>query len=155
MKKKPKTGRILILLLLVFLLAQALRPAKNNGAAAGPNDIRTVVPVPDSTMAILQKSCYDCHSNHSDYPWYDQITPVNWWVTHHINEGKRELNFTEFAGYTAKRKAHKLEEIVKSIKQGWMPLDSYLWMHGDAELSEAQKQALIAWATASKKLVQP
>lgn len=155
MNPRHKKRRILFILLLLVIAAQAIRPKKNDGKAAGPRDITIAVTVPDSSLAILKKSCYDCHSNHTDYPWYDRITPVNWWVTHHINEGKHDLNFTEFADYSLKRKLHKLEEIAKSLKEGWMPLNSYLWTHGDAKLSEAQRQNLIDWATASRKRLQP
>lgn len=148
-----KRQKILLVLLLVFLAAQAIRPKKNDGSSNGPKDITTVVAVPDSVQALLKKSCYDCHSNHSDYPWYDRVAPVSWWITNHINEGKRGLNFTEFADYTSKRKAKKLDGIAKTVQKGEMPLNSYLWMHGDAKLSEAQKKTIVDWANAAKQTI--
>lgn len=130
---------------MLFLAAQAIQPSKNRGNASGPKDITQVAQVPDSVMTLLKKSCYDCHSNHTDYPWYDNITPVNWWVGHHINEGKEEVNYSTFGEYTAKRQAKKLEESAEQIEKDEMPLKSYLIMHGDAKLSDAQKQVLINW----------
>ena len=130
---------------MLFLAAQAIQPAKNQGKASGPKDITQVVQVPDSVMTVLKKSCYDCHSNYTTYPWYDNITPANWWVAHHIDEGKRELNFSTFGEYTAKRQAKKLEESAEQVEEGEMPLNSYLIMHGDAKLSDAQKRMLINW----------
>lgn len=142
MKKKW----LLIGVLVLFLAAQAIQPTLNRGTASGPNDITRVVSVPQDVAGILEKSCYDCHSNHTDYPWYDRIAPVSWWVADHVNEGKRELNFTEFASYSPKKQRKKLEESGETVEKGEMPLKSYLIMHGDAKLTEAQQKRLIDWS---------
>jgi hypothetical protein len=146
MKKK-----ILIGFLAIFLIAQFIQPTKNNGNASGPEDITTALHVPENVMAVLKKSCYDCHSNNTIYPWYDNITPFNWWVADHINEGKDELNFSVFSGYPTKRQKKKLDEIAKTVEKGQMPLKSYLIMHGDAKLTSPEKELLINWARASAK----
>jgi hypothetical protein len=156
MQKKRKRGRIFLIILVLFLLAQLIQPAKNQGSASGPQDITQALAVPDNVMGLLKKSCYDCHSDHTSYPWYDNIFPANFWVADHIKEGKRELNFTSFASYTEKRKYKKLDEIAKTVEKGIMPLNSYLWLHTDAKLSEADKKTLVDWASSEKaKLPQP
>lgn len=155
MKKWSKSKKVLVALLAFFIIAQAIRPAKNAGNATGPRDITSVVTVPDSIMGVLQKSCYDCHSDHTDYPWYDQITPVNWWVDQHIKDGKRELNFTTFGEYPVKKMVRKIEEIGETIEKKEMPLPSYLWMHGDAKLSSSERTAIINWVRVSQKALQP
>lgn len=155
MRRWSKRKKILLGLLLLFVAAQAVRPPKNIGKPSGTSDIATVVTVPDDVMAVLKKSCYDCHSDYSNYPWYDEITPVNWWVAHHIKEGKRELNFTQFGSYSARKKNHKLEEIAETVEKGSMPLKSYLVMHGDAKLTDAQRRAVITWANESRRRVLP
>lgn len=106
--------------------------------------------VPDSIQHLLQTACYDCHSNHTNYPWYADVNPVGLWLNHHVNEGKRKLNFSEFALYDARRKAHKLEEIAESVEKHDMPLASYLWIHDEARLTAAQRKAIIDWANAAK-----
>lgn len=141
MKKKLLIGFVVLLLAI-----QLIRPSLNTGAAAGPNDITQAMAVPADVRTILEKSCYDCHSNHTTYPWYDRIAPVSWWVANHIKEGKLELNFTEFATYSAKKQGKKLEEIGETVEKGEMPLKSYLITHGDARLTEAQKKTLVDWA---------
>ncbi|RYF85126.1 MAG: cytochrome C, partial [Chitinophagaceae bacterium] len=80
-------------------------------------------------------------------------TPVNWWVAHHINEGKRKLNFTEFGNYTVKRQSKKLDEVAETVESDEMPLNSYLIMHGDAKLSTDEKKLLIDWAKAAMNQV--
>ncbi|MBS1917560.1 MAG: heme-binding domain-containing protein [Bacteroidetes bacterium] len=138
--------KILLLLLIALIVIQFFHPKKNISTAVSQNDITLHFGVPDSVQAILKTSCYDCHSNNTRYPWYNNIQPVAWWLTNHINEGKRELNFAEFAGYAPKKQYHKLNSIVDSQRDGWMPLDSYLWIHRNAVLNPQQKQTLMTWA---------
>ena len=148
-----KSTKIIIGVLIILILIQFIRPARNNGNAFGRNDFSHEVTVPDSVMKILKHSCFDCHSNKTVYPWYSEINPVGWWLNHHINEGKDELNFSEFASYSPTRKQKKLEKIADEVKEGKMPLESYTWIHKDAILTEQQIAAIVNWAnTATKKL---
>jgi hypothetical protein len=104
-------------------------------------------------MSLLKTSCYDCHSNHTNYPWYSKITPVNWWLNHHIEEGKRELNFSTIATGSFKRKARKLKETAELVEKHEMPMDSYLWIHSEAKLDEAQRRMIIDWAKLAQQQV--
>jgi hypothetical protein len=74
------------------------------------------------------------------------IQPVGWWMQHHVKEGKSHLNFSEFASYAPKRQHHKLEELIEMVKEGEMPLNSYLWIHGNAKLSDQDRSTLLNWA---------
>lgn len=74
------------------------------------------------------------------------MQPVGWWLDDHVNEGKRELNFDEFATYSLRKQYHKLEEIVEQVKEKEMPLNSYTWIHKDADLTDVQRQQLTGWA---------
>ena len=85
-------------------------------------------------------------SNNTVYPWYSAIQPFSWWQQKHVNDGKRELNFHEFDTYTAKKKKHKLDEIIKVVQDDEMSLASYTLIHRKATLSNADKDALIVWA---------
>lgn len=133
--------------ILAFIVIQFIRPAKNKSEGISNNDITKVYPVPENVQAILKTSCYDCHSNNTVYPWYSQIQPVAWWLNNHIEEGKRELNFSEFASYRIGRQYRKLDEVNKQVKEDEMPLDSYLWIHKNAKLDEQQKLTLANWVT--------
>ncbi len=146
MSKKIKIG---IALVFVLILIQFFRPEKNEGVADTPKDISHAVTVTPEIKNILEKSCYDCHSNHTEYPWYFNFQPVAGWLANHVEEGKDELNFSEFDSYKLKRKIHKLKEVIDEIKEGEMPMNSYLIIHKEAKLSEEQKNQLIQWAEAS------
>lgn len=142
--------KILIGLLIVFVIIQFIRPARNNGAIAGPNDITHYVQVPDTVMHMLQVSCYDCHSNHTKYPWYVNINPVGWWLKHHIDEGKHEINFSDLAQMPKKKLVHRMGDIGEQVEEHEMPLSSYTLIHTDAKLSDAQIQILKNWSETAK-----
>lgn len=142
--------KILIALLFIFIVIQFIRPAKNQSGKIAADDITQHFTVPQNVQIILQRSCNDCHSNNTHYPWYSNIQPVYWWLQKHINDGKKELNFSTFARYTPKRQVHKLNETIEQIKSGEMPLNSYLWIHHDAQLDTADQKILTDWATTLK-----
>ena len=150
MKKYLTTKIILRTLLVILVVIQFIRPSKNVGEAFGVDDVTKTVNVPDDVKNILVASCYDCHSNHTNHMWYENIQPIGWWIANHINEGKRELNFSEYEAYSLKRKLHKLEEIKEMVDGTEMPLPSYLWIHGEAELSADQKAVLSKWVTETR-----
>ena len=145
--------KILIGLLVIFLVSQFFRPALNKGNAFASTDITHIVPVPDTVLSILKTACFDCHSDYTNYPWYNRITPVNWWLNDHIIEGKRHLNFSKFNTYSFKRKLKKLEEVAETVEKHEMPLDSYLWIHKEAKLNDAQIKMLVEWCKISEDLV--
>ena len=137
---------ILIILLIGFVLMQFYRPDKNESDAIPETDIIVMTHPPEAVSAILKTSCYDCHSNHTEYPWYNNVAPVSYWLADHIDHGKGHLNFSEWGAYNAKRKAHKLEEVTEMVEKNEMPLDSYVWLHGEAKLSPEQAKTLTEWA---------
>ena len=135
------------ILLLAFVVIQFIRPAKNSAEGISNNDISKIYAVPAAVEAILKTSCYDCHSNNTVYPWYAEVQPAAWRLADHVKEGKKELNFSEFASYRIGRQYRKLEEINKEVKEGEMPLNSYLWIHKNAKLNDQQKLTLANWVT--------
>jgi Haem-binding domain len=137
--------RFFLLLLIAFVIIQFFRPTKNIAADINANDITAKYTVPQDVQTVFKTSCYDCHSNNSAYPWYNNIQPVAWFMADHIKEGKKELNFSEFATYRIGRQYKKLEEISKEVEEGEMPLESYTIIHGNAKLSEQQKTSVTNW----------
>jgi hypothetical protein len=137
-------------LLALFAAAQFINPEKNESEFVPESDFITLEQPPQHLADIMKTSCYDCHSNNTIYPWYDRITPVNFWVTDHIKHGKKHLNFSEWDSYSAKKKAHKLDEFIEMIEDKEMPLSSYTLTHQDAKLSDADIAELTNWVTLVK-----
>lgn len=146
MSKKKKIG---IVILVILVIIQFIRPKRNKSTEVQVNDITAAMDVPNDVMNVLKKSCYDCHSNNTNDTWYINIQSIGWLVNHHIEEGKDELNFSEWAKYKPKRKAHKMEEIAEMVNEDDMPMSSYTIMHGEAKLSAVQKKLLVEWAMAA------
>ena len=130
-------------LLTVLFLIQLIRPQKNiSYTPAGKSFVETFE-VDKQVNAILAVSCYDCHSNNTNYPWYSEIQPVGWLTDKHIKDGKEKLNFDELPPFGSRRINSRFTQIIKQVEQGKMPLNSYLWMHGGARLSNEDKKLLV------------
>tara|TARA_R110002073_G_scaffold108336_5_gene243452 strand:- start:21580 stop:22053 length:474 start_codon:yes stop_codon:yes gene_type:complete len=138
--------KILVLLLVVFVIMQFFGPEKNSGEITSLETFIAETNPPEGVKTIMKESCFDCHSNVTKYPWYFNVTPVNYWMAEHIEHGKDELNFSKWAGYSLKRKEHKFEEIWEEVEKKKMPLDSYTWTHSDANLSPEQIEMVVNWA---------
>lgn len=147
--------KILYGLLIVLVVIQFIRPGRNISEVPSANDIRVHYSVPAEVESILKRACFDCHSNNTYYPWYTNIQPVGWWLQNHINEGKGELNFSEFAAYSPKKADHKLEEVVEMVEEKEMPLKSYTWVHRDAVLNAQEIETLVNWANGLRATIQP
>jgi hypothetical protein len=143
MKIVKKIG---LLLLVIFVIAQFFGPEKNVGEYTSLDAFIAETNPPEDVKTIMKATCFDCHSNSTNYPWYFNVTPVNYWISDHIEEGKKELNFSKWSSYSLKRKEHKFDEIWEEVEKKKMPLDSYTWTHGDAKLSDKQIAVIVKWA---------
>ena len=106
--------------------------------------------VPKNVETILRTSCYDCHSNNTNYPLYSFIQPARFFMEEHIKDGKKDLNFNEFGKYSKRKQENKLEAIIKQIKSDEMPLASYTLLHKNAIVTPAQKEEVINWINKTK-----
>ncbi len=139
------TRKILLGIGIAFIVIQFVQPSHNKNTQVSEVDILRIVNVPDSVKSILRTTCYDCHSNNTNYPWYSNIQPISWMMANHIKEGKEELNFSEFGNYSPRKQLSKLNGIANSIRDDIMPLSSYKLMHKQANLSKDERLFLIKW----------
>ena len=139
--------KALIGLIAVLIAIQFIHPEKNESKDY-TYDISTKYSIPVPVQETLKNACNDCHSNLSTYPWYSNIQPVGFWLNHHIEEGKEHLNFSTFTKLPLAVQNHKLEEVIETVEEGEMPMPSYTYfgLHPKANLSQAEKEALISWA---------
>lgn len=138
--------KLLLGLLILFIAIQFFQPARNNkDGQVLPVDFANLYSVPENVQGILKTACYDCHSNHTNYPWYSYVQPVGWILDRHIRDGKEELNFSEFGAYSVRRQMSKLKAIGGSVRDNTMPLSSYTMLHESARLSQAEKKMILDW----------
>src|SRR6266487_195559 len=126
--------KILLILLITFLVIQFIQPARNKNQPLLATDITKIFDVPDTVLSVFKIACYDCHSNNTNYPWYSRIQQFGWLLANHIKNGKAKINFSEFGSYRLRRQNSKLKNIEGSIKDGSMPLWSYILIHHAAKL---------------------
>ncbi len=131
--------RIVIILIIAFIAIQFVTVEKTNPPVTGE------ISLPPDVKAVMQKSCYDCHSNETVWPWYSSIAPVSWLVSKDVIEGRDELNFSEWNNYTEKRQTKKLKEILEEIDEGKMPMPIYTIMHWGASLTDVEKGIIREW----------
>ncbi|MFV7236576.1 heme-binding domain-containing protein [Flavobacterium sp. ZB4R12] len=149
MKKIIK--KILIIGFVIFLLMQLYQPARNESYEQELTaNFTKMYDVPKNVETILQTSCFDCHSNNTNYPLYSYIQPARFFMEEHIKDGKKDLNFNEFGKYSKRKQENKLEAIIKQIKSDEMPLASYTLLHKNAIVTPAQKEEVINWINKTK-----
>lgn len=136
--------KILVALLIVFIVMQFFGPEKNQGEMASIDTFISETSPPTEVHEILKNNCFDCHSDVTKYPWYNNITPVNYWMADHVRHGKGDFNVSEWSNYSLKKKDHKMEELIEEVKGRHMPLPSYTLTHG--ELTDDDIKAVVAWA---------
>jgi hypothetical protein len=140
-----------IALAVAFAAFQFIRPERTNPPIDETRTIQARTNITPEATAILSRSCNDCHSNLTRWPWYSNVAPVSWFVINHINEGRSEMNFSDWAQYSRREQEDLLRLICREVKSGAMPLKSYLWIHHDATLSSEDAKALCDWANAESQ----
>ena len=138
--------RYSLILLIIFILIQFHRPGKTNPIVEGKS-----LQLPENISSVVKRACYDCHSNETIWPWYTNISPISIYIVNHVNNGRKEVNFSEWQNYKLKRKLRKLKEIGDQLREGEMPLESYLKIHDEAKLSAEEIKMICDWTEIEKK----
>lgn len=151
MKHRRRFRTIVLLVLLAIVLLQFI-PVDRSAPPVNPaQDFLNVQNAPVSVASLMRSACYDCHSNETRYPWYAYIAPVSFWLQNHIREGRENLNFSTWTLYNAEDLDEALEEMIEVVKEKSMPLNSYLWGHPEARLTDAQRQEMTTWFQSLRK----
>lgn len=130
----------IVLVGLVLLLAAQFIPVDRTNPP-----VESSVPAPPAVDEILRRSCYDCHSNETVWPWYSRVAPASWLIARDVAQGRQHLNFSTWNRLSPAERVHALEEAWEEIEAGQMPLAIYTPLHPDARLTDADKAALEAW----------
>ena len=131
------------ILLAAFVVIQLIPVSKTNPPVTAD------VPTSPEVKAVLQRACYDCHSNETVWTWYTYIAPVSWLVAKDVREGREELNFSTWNNYDSKRQVKLMRESWEEVEEGEMPLWFYTPLHRDAQLSAEDKSLIRNWALGS------
>ncbi len=136
---------VAILLVVLVLGIQAIRPARTNPPIDESQTINARTQITPEVASILDRSCRDCHSNKTVWPWYTNVAPLSWWLSNHVSDGRRSLNMSEWGKLPSDRQERKLRQMCDEVQESMMPLSSYTPMHPAAKLSEQDKKTLCDW----------
>ncbi|MBS1527341.1 MAG: heme-binding domain-containing protein [Bacteroidetes bacterium] len=142
---KKIRNKLLIGLAVLAIVIQFIPGYENKSSQEPHNSISGVYEIPPNVKGILRRSCYDCHSDNTRYPWYMHIQPVRYLLDRHVRHGKEDLNFDEFGTYSERKRRNKLRAIGNSLTEGSMPLSSYLLVHRSARMSRQDTTAVLSW----------
>jgi hypothetical protein len=148
--KKAILKWAVVALVVLFAGLQFARPTMSNPPVDESRTLESHARVPAEVAAVLGRSCNDCHSSRTRWPWYSQVVPVSWFLARHVEEGRRQLTFSDWGSYTPRRASRKLDEICEQVEAGEMPLKSYLLLHPSAKLSDADRKLLCEWTEAER-----
>lgn len=135
----------------LLVVAQFIPVTGANPPVDPTQTIFTRMTVPTEVAGVLTRACQDCHSHQTTWPWYSRIAPVSWLVINDVSEGRRELNFSEWGRYNARRQDRKLKEICEQVDRGKMPMPIYTVMHPDAKLTALDRKSLCDWSGAARR----
>ena len=152
MRKRLKIGLSLAVVLVVAI--QFIRPARTNPTAAPGASLQAQVAVPPEVATLLDRSCRDCHSNQTRWPWYTNVAPVSWWVIDHVDHGRTHFNYSDWQKYRPDERDNLLKQMCELTRKGEMPLASYLRMH-DAKPTEEALRQLCTFTDATRRASRP
>jgi Haem-binding domain len=141
---------LLIAVIVLFLAIQFVRPARTNPAVDESQTIFARAQMTPPVAAIFNRSCVDCHSNKTVWPWYTNVAPVSWFIIGHVNEGRRNMNLSEWGKLDSDRQSKKLQQICDEVSDGGMPLSTYTPLHPGSKPTPADVKLLCEWTEAER-----
>jgi Haem-binding domain len=143
--------RTLLALVVIVVVIQLFWPSRTNPASDPKSEISASLTVPQDVEAILTRSCYDCHSNRTVWPWYSHVAPVSWLVAYDVNHGRKALNLSEWGLRDQAKNGKMLGEICKEVTEKEMPGFVYPIMHPRAKLTDADIQTICRWTEEARR----
>jgi len=144
-----KRNTIVTIAIAAFLLGiQLIRIDKTVPSVPPTSDYIIYNQIPAEVATILKRSCYDCHSYETRYPWYAEIAPFSWAIKQHVNNARNSVNFSTWKDYISSQAVQKEQNCIEEIEHNEMPLVYYTWFHPNSKLNDHDKQTLINWFNA-------
>lgn len=129
----------------LVLAAQLVPVDRRNPTSEPSSTIYASQNIPPSVMVVLERSCKNCHSDQTNWPWYSYVAPVSWIISRDVHRARSAMNFSQWKGYSAKRREDELEQICDQLTNGDMPDGMYLLLHRDAVVTQQERQEVCQW----------
>jgi hypothetical protein len=129
-----------------IVVAQFFQPEISNPPTDPAASFASVAKPPREVVAIVDRSCRDCHTNQTAWPWYSKISPLSWMIARDVKVGRARLNFSQWNIYSPEMSQIRMREACEEVRAGKMPLGLYLPLHPEAKLSAQDAAAFCAAA---------
>lgn len=139
-----------VTILCSLIAAKCIRPIPANPARQG---LAEAVSAPPAVAQILERSCQDCHSNRTSWPWYSRLAPVSWFVLTDVEKGRAFLNLSEWESYSKGKRLGYLASMAMASRSDRMPPRVYTFLHPGARLTETDRQQIADWAKAEARRI--
>ena len=131
----------------LLILIQVIQPGRTNPPVVASRSLQAHVDVPPEVRTVLKRSCYDCHSSETVWPWYSYVAPVSWYIAHDVNVGRSHVNFQDWEAQVNEQEGKEhLGLTCKLIREGTMPPADYRVMHKGSDVSPEETNAVCAWS---------
>ena len=147
--------RAALVIVAALVVGQAIRPNRTNPPVDPTQTLAATLHPPATIMANLDRGCRDCHSSDTVWPWYTSVSPLSWWIVHHVDEGRREVSFSEWGTLDVRRQFKKLGDICEQVEKGDMPIESYLLIHREARLDDEERRQICDWTKSEQTKLGP
>jgi len=145
--KRVSAPKVLFGIAVFFVVIQVIRPARTNPPVIPSRSLQAHVDVPPEVLSVLKRSCYDCHSNSTVWPWYSNVAPVSWYVIRDVNIGRSHINLQDWEAQINEQEAKEhLGLVCKLVREGRMPPADYRTMHKGTDVSASETAAICAWS---------
>jgi hypothetical protein len=142
MKRRLKQAAIIIVV--VFAVAQLIRPDRTNPTTDASRSIQGHVEATSELIPVLNRACGDCHSNETVWPWYTEVAPTSWLMAYAVSEGRKAVNFSEWAAYSPAQQQMLLIESCRDASSGKMSSGIYTTLRPEARLSARDVETICA-----------
>jgi hypothetical protein len=128
--------------------AQFFQPDRTNPASDPAMSIRQDPLVTTEVMGLMERACFDCHTNETRWPWYSNVTPINYLTVRDVEEGRKHMDLSAWLSQAPARRASSLERMYDEVTDGAMPLPPFVLMHPEAKWTDDEKKTFLDWASA-------
>jgi len=138
--------QVAVVVVVVFVAAQLIRPSRTNPPTDATHTLAAQLGGGNGVAAVLDRSCGDCHSNATAWPGYTQVAPLSWLMAYTVKEGRKQVNFSEWASYSSDNQHSLLAASCRAASSGKMPGSAWTTLHPEARLSSQDVETICAAA---------
>lgn len=131
----------------LLILIQFIKPSETNPPVIASRSLEAHMQVPAEVQSIFKRSCYDCHSSATVWPWYAHVAPVSWYVARDVNVARGHVNFQNWEAQINEQEGKEhIGLMCKLVRNGDMPPADYRFMHKGTALSPSEVSTVCTWS---------